>query len=88
MDPNNAGQIKEKTDTEACMRRAESAKELLSQVKARFFLFTVIGWLFFRAFFFYSSRFYVKMELRLLMLLLLLLFSCHDEEAVDEEAVE
>ena len=34
VDPNNAGQIKEKSDTEACMRRAESAKELLSQVGA------------------------------------------------------
>ncbi|CAM9919626.1 unnamed protein product, partial [Laminaria digitata] len=33
VDPNNAGQIKEKSDTEACMRRAESAKELLSQGK-------------------------------------------------------
>ena len=40
MDPNNAVQIKEKADTEACMRREQSAKELLSQVGA---VYGVVG---------------------------------------------
>ena len=40
VDPNNAVQIKEKADTEACMRREQSAKELLSQVGA---VYGVVG---------------------------------------------
>ncbi len=34
VDPNNANQIKEKTDTEACARKVERAAELLEQVGA------------------------------------------------------
>ena len=32
VDPNNAAQIKEKTDTEACVRKVERATEMLAQV--------------------------------------------------------
>lgn len=42
VDSNNAGQIKEKSDTEACMRRAESAKELLSQVGGRAYCYDML----------------------------------------------
>lgn len=34
MDSNNAAQIKEKTDTEACVRKVDRATELLAQVRA------------------------------------------------------
>lgn len=33
IDPNNAQHIKEKTDTELCVRKLERAMELLSQVR-------------------------------------------------------
>lgn len=33
IDPNNAQHIKEKTDTDLCVRKLERAKELLSQVR-------------------------------------------------------
>lgn len=32
IDPNNAAQLKEKTDTELCVRKMERARELMSQV--------------------------------------------------------
>lgn len=38
IDPNNAAQIKEKTDTEVCVKKVERAAELLKMV-------SVVGWL-------------------------------------------
>lgn len=35
IDPNNAAQIKEKQDTELCLRKANRATELMSQVNQR-----------------------------------------------------